>query len=78
MHFRFGDGARIERKSPCGSQFSFASVTCARDASIAAAFAFNPGLPRAISSSCCSVIFLACAEGIAATVMTPRRSTEER
>ena len=73
-----GDGARIDSRSPCGNQFSFASITCACDADTAAALACSPGLPRTISSSCGSVIFFAQADGGAATVTTDRRSSPGR
>src|SRR5262245_17830316 len=75
VHLMFGDGARMESRSPCGSQFSFASVTCASDAAIAAAFACSPGFPRTISRSCGNVSFLAHACGAAA--MTARSRNRE-
>src|SRR5688572_1562765 len=39
LHWMLGDGASNDRMSPCGSQFSFASDTCASIADVAAALA---------------------------------------
>ena len=78
MQLMFGDGARIDSRSPCGNQFIFASVTCASEALIAAAFACRPGLPRAISSSCGSVSFLAQADWGAAVVATASSNKDVR
>jgi hypothetical protein len=80
MQWTLGDGDRIESRSPWGSQFSLASVTCASDAEVAAALACRPGFARAISSSCTSVNFFAHADDGAATVTATadRRSRQRR
>src|ERR1043165_9958462 len=76
MQPMFGDGASTESRSPCGSQFSFASVTCASDAETAAALACSPGLPRTISRRSGSVSCLAQAEEGAPTATPTNRSNQ--